>query len=88
MAGNTVLFKVNTEGFRMIRANMRPVQTSEYCPRLHLVIADIFREAGLPAGVLNVIHVATKDAPAVAEAVIGHPAVRYVPRCHPLKPGP
>ncbi|KAH7106031.1 aldehyde dehydrogenase [Auriculariales sp. MPI-PUGE-AT-0066] len=53
-------------------------KTSEHSPKSHLAIAQIFREAGLPAGVLNVIHVDTKDAAEVVEAVIAHPAVRKV----------
>ena len=40
-----------------------------------MLLADIFADAGLPAGVLNVIHVAPKDAPEVVEAIIAHPSV-------------
>ncbi|MDX2939384.1 aldehyde dehydrogenase family protein [Streptomyces ipomoeae] len=40
--------------------------------------AEIFAEAGLPPGVLNVITHAPGDAGVVAEALISHPAVRRV----------
>jgi acyl-CoA reductase-like NAD-dependent aldehyde dehydrogenase len=45
---------------------------------MHSLLAHVFIEAGLPPGVLNIIHVAAKDAPEVTEAVIAHPAVRSV----------
>lgn len=53
-------------------------KTSEYSPKIHTFAAQLFKDAGLPAGVLNMIHVAPKDSPAVCEAVIAHPAVRKV----------
>ncbi|WP_309500418.1 aldehyde dehydrogenase family protein [Streptomyces shenzhenensis] len=40
--------------------------------------AEVFAEAGLPPGVLNVITHAPGDAGAVADALISHPAVRRV----------
>lgn len=44
-------------------------------PKTQMLLAEIFADAGLPAGVLNIIHVAPQDAPAVVEAIIAHPAV-------------
>jgi acyl-CoA reductase-like NAD-dependent aldehyde dehydrogenase len=41
-----------------------------------LLWGEILAEAGLPAGVLNVVTHAPGDAPAVADALIQHPAVR------------
>jgi acyl-CoA reductase-like NAD-dependent aldehyde dehydrogenase len=43
-----------------------------------LFIADVLREAGLPAGVLNVVTNAREDAGAVAEALISDKRVRMV----------
>ena len=43
-----------------------------------LFIADVLREAGLPAGVLNVVTNAPADAPEVARALIGDKRVRAV----------
>ncbi len=54
------------------------LKSSEFCPRLHRIIADCFTEAGLPAGVLNVISNAPKDAAAVVEALIKAPEVKHV----------
>jgi acyl-CoA reductase-like NAD-dependent aldehyde dehydrogenase len=54
------------------------LKASEVCPATHRLIADCFAEAGLPQGVLNVVTHDAKDAQAVVEAMIAHPAVRRV----------
>ncbi|CAD6568982.1 MAG: hypothetical protein CYPHOPRED_003010 [Cyphobasidiales sp. Tagirdzhanova-0007] len=54
------------------------LKTSEHSPKVHTFAAQLFVDAGLPAGVLNVVHIAQQDAPAVCEAIIAHPAVRKV----------
>ncbi|KAJ5398867.1 hypothetical protein N7465_009356 [Penicillium sp. CMV-2018d] len=51
---------------------------SELSPKCFWALGDIFRQAGLPAGCLNVIFHQTSDAPAVTNALIAHPAVRKV----------
>ncbi|MFO6453438.1 MULTISPECIES: aldehyde dehydrogenase [unclassified Aeromicrobium] len=51
---------------------------SELSPKSHQLIAEIFHEAGLPAGVLNFITTKSEDADAVVSAIIAHPAVRRV----------
>jgi acyl-CoA reductase-like NAD-dependent aldehyde dehydrogenase len=53
-------------------------KASEMCPGTHRLIGEVLVEAGLPAGVVNVITHDAKDAPEVVEALIGHPAVRRV----------
>jgi len=58
--------------------NTTVLKTSEFSPRVHIAIAEILTQAGLPAGVLNVIHVDPKDAPTVVESVIAHSAVGKV----------
>jgi acyl-CoA reductase-like NAD-dependent aldehyde dehydrogenase len=54
------------------------LKASEICPRTHMLIGAAFHEAGLPAGVVNVITNDVADAPAVVGALIAHPAVRRV----------
>jgi len=54
------------------------LKASELCPMTHRLIGEVLRDAGLPAGALNVVLNAPKDAAAVVEALIGHPAVRRV----------
>lgn len=54
------------------------LKASEQCPGTHRLIATALVEAGLPAGVINVITNAPEDASAVVAALIAAPAVRRV----------
>jgi len=54
------------------------LKASELCPKTHSLIGDVMRAAGFPRGVVNVVTNAPKDAAAVVEALIAHPAVRRV----------
>jgi acyl-CoA reductase-like NAD-dependent aldehyde dehydrogenase len=51
---------------------------SEVSPGTHGMIGQIFRDAGFPAGVVNVILNAPNDAPEVVGEMIAHPAVRRI----------
>ncbi|SCZ90067.1 BZ3500_MvSof-1268-A1-R1_Chr1-3g01756 [Microbotryum saponariae] len=62
----------------IIGGNVVILKTSEMSPKTQLTLAQLFHDAGLPAGVLNVIHVDPKDAPAVVEAIIAHDSVGKV----------
>jgi len=54
------------------------LKASEVCPATHRLIGAVLTEAGLGDGVVNVITHEPKDAEAVAEALIAHPAVKRV----------
>jgi len=54
------------------------LKASESCPGVHRLIGQCLVEAGIPKGVINVISNDPKDAAAVVEALIAHPAVRRV----------
>ncbi len=54
------------------------LKSSENCPALHRLIGTVLQDAGVPPGVVNVISNDPKDAPAVVERLIAHPAVRRV----------
>lgn len=54
------------------------LKASEACPGVHRMIGQCLHEAGLPAGVINVITNDPADAAAVVEALIAHPTVRRV----------
>jgi acyl-CoA reductase-like NAD-dependent aldehyde dehydrogenase len=54
------------------------LKSAEMCPMTHWLIADTLRQAGLPAGVVNLISNAPGEAKAVVDALIAHPAVRRV----------
>lgn len=51
---------------------------SEVSPGTHAMIGDVFRDAGFPDGVVNVILNAPADAADVVAEMIAHPAVRRV----------
>lgn len=54
------------------------LKASEVCPATHRLIGEVCRDAGFPAGVVNVVTNAPADAPAVVERLIAHPRVRRV----------
>src|SRR5689334_7791573 len=54
------------------------LKASEVCPATHRLIAATLRDAGMADGVINVITHEPKDAEAVVEALISHPAVKRV----------
>ncbi|KAG8710428.1 hypothetical protein FRC09_000145 [Ceratobasidium sp. 395] len=62
----------------IMAGNTAILKTSEHSPRLHMAVAQIFAEAGLPDGVLNVVHVDPEQAPKLTEMMIAHPAIRKV----------
>ncbi|HEY6758020.1 MAG TPA: aldehyde dehydrogenase [Baekduia sp.] len=51
------------------------LKASEECPRTHAAVAKAVADAGVPAGVINLITNRPEDAAAVVEALIAHPAV-------------
>jgi vanillin dehydrogenase len=73
-----VILGVRALGLPLACGNTVILKASEICPGTHRLIAECLREAGLPPGVLNVITNAPEDAPALIEALIGHPAVRRI----------
>ena len=54
------------------------LKASELCPRTHSLIIEAFAGAGFPAGVVNIVTNAPKDAADVVGALIDHPAVRRI----------
>ncbi|MER9296329.1 aldehyde dehydrogenase [Mesorhizobium sp. M0621] len=54
------------------------LKASEMCPGTHRLIGQVLVEAGLPKGVINVVTNDPKDAAAIVEALVGHPAVKRV----------
>ena len=54
------------------------LKASELCPATQTLIGEVLNDAGIGAGVVNVITNAPEDAPAVVEQLIAHPAVKRV----------
>lgn len=73
-----VILGVRAVAVPLACGNTVVLKASELCPYTHRLIAESFRDAGLPAGVVNFVTHAATDAAAVVEAIISHPAVRRV----------
>jgi acyl-CoA reductase-like NAD-dependent aldehyde dehydrogenase len=54
------------------------LKASEVCPATHRLIGAVLNEAGLGEGVVNVVTHDPKDAEAIADALVAHPAVKRV----------
>lgn len=70
-------------GFRAVSyalaaGNTCVLKGSEMSPRCFWAIGSIFKAAGLPDGVLNVIFHRPQDAPEVTSAIIEHPFVKKI----------
>ncbi|MCF5725191.1 aldehyde dehydrogenase family protein [Pseudomonas syringae] len=62
----------------IVCGNTAILKASEQCPAVHFMIGELLRDAGLPQGVLNVVTHEAKDAAAIVEALVAHPAVKRV----------
>ena len=64
--------------YAIAAGNTTILKGSELAPRTAWVIGDIFKQAGLPAGVLNVLYHRPEDASAITTALIAHPLVKKI----------
>jgi acyl-CoA reductase-like NAD-dependent aldehyde dehydrogenase len=64
--------------FALGAGNTVVLKGSELSPRCYWAIGDVFREAGLPDGCLNVIYHRPRDAAEVTQKLIAHPAVKKI----------
>ncbi|KAH7028895.1 aldehyde dehydrogenase [Microdochium trichocladiopsis] len=62
--------------FALAAGNTTILKGPEFSPRCYWAIVDVFREAGLPTGCLNLILHRPADAAAVTEALIAAPEVK------------
>jgi len=53
-------------------------KSSESCPAVHRLIGTVLQEAGIPAGVLNILSNDPADAAQIVGALIDHPLVRHI----------
>ena len=73
-----VILGVRAIAMPLACGNTVVLKASEMCPGTHRLIGTIFRDAGFPPGVVNVVTNAPKDAAAVVDALIAHSVVRRV----------
>jgi vanillin dehydrogenase len=73
-----VILGVRSLAMPLACGNTVVMKASELCPGTHRLIGAVMQEAGLAPGVVNVVTNAPKDASAVVDALIAHPAVRRV----------
>jgi len=73
-----VILGVRAVAMPLACGNTVVLKSSEVCPKTHALIGAVLAEAGVGDGVINVISTDVKDAEAVSEAIIGHPAVRRI----------
>ncbi|MFD2236020.1 aldehyde dehydrogenase [Aureimonas populi] len=73
-----VILGVRAVAMPIACGNTVVLKASEMCPRTHRMIAETLGEAGLPAGVLNVVTHSAEDAPEVVKALIAHRKVKRI----------
>ncbi|KAK0499944.1 aldehyde dehydrogenase [Armillaria luteobubalina] len=54
------------------------LKASEYSPRSHALVSELFHEAGLPSGVLNFVAMSKETTPSLVSEMIGNPKIRLV----------
>ncbi|KAL6244797.1 hypothetical protein RBB50_008325 [Rhinocladiella similis] len=64
--------------FPIATGNTAILKGPEFSPRCYWAFSDVFREAGLPDGVLNTLFHRPSDAAAVTEQLISHPAIKKI----------
>ncbi|KAG6022694.1 hypothetical protein E4U41_002206 [Claviceps citrina] len=64
--------------FPIAAGNTVVLKAAEVCPRIFWTIVDIFRQAGLPKGVLNLIFHEPSDAPAITSSLIANVHVKKI----------
>jgi len=73
-----VILGVRAVAMPLACGNTVVFKASEACPAVHRLIGTALLEAGVPAGVCNVITNAPEDAAEVVAAMIDHPAVQHI----------
>ena len=73
-----IILGVRSVAMPLACGNTVVFKSSENCPHTHALIVESFREAGLPAGTINLVSNAPQDAPKIVETLIAHPKVRRI----------
>jgi acyl-CoA reductase-like NAD-dependent aldehyde dehydrogenase/ABC-type branched-subunit amino acid transport system ATPase component len=73
-----VILGVRAIAMPLACGNTVVLKASEICPATHRLIGQTLRDAGIPAGVVNVVTNAPQDAGKIVDTLIAHPAVRRI----------
>jgi acyl-CoA reductase-like NAD-dependent aldehyde dehydrogenase len=73
-----IILGVRSIAMALACGNTVILKASELCPATHRALAEVLVEAGIPAGVINLLSNAPADASAIVEALVAHPVVRRV----------
>ena len=73
-----VILAVRAVAMPLACGNTVVLKPSEVCPATHALVGTVLNEAGLGAGVINVVSTDVKDAGEVSEALIAHAAVKRI----------
>jgi vanillin dehydrogenase len=73
-----VILGVRAVAAPLAYGNTVVLKASEQCPRTHAAIVEALGDAGLPEGAINLVTNDPKDAAAVVEKLIAHPAVQRI----------
>ncbi|KAF9893242.1 hypothetical protein FE257_011672 [Aspergillus nanangensis] len=69
---------VRAFSYALAAGNTCVLKGPEFSPKCYYHIVDIFREAGLPDGVLNLVYHQPQDASLVTTTLIAHPAIKKI----------
>jgi len=72
------VFGVRSAATAIATGNTAILKGSELTPRCYWAVGQAFHEAGLPAGVLNVLSCPPSRAEGIVNVMIEHPAVRHI----------
>lgn len=73
-----VVLSVRSLAMPLACGNTVVLKASELSPLTHELVVSTLHEAGLPEGVLGIVHNREDEAETIVEALIAHPAVRRV----------
>lgn len=73
-----VILGVRALALPLACGNTVVLKSSELCPGTHYLLVSTLRDAGFPAGVVNVISTPAPQTGEIVESLIAHPAVRRI----------
>jgi acyl-CoA reductase-like NAD-dependent aldehyde dehydrogenase len=72
------VFGVRSAATAIATGNTTILKGSELTPRCYWAVGKAFHEAGLPAGVLNILSCPASKAEEIVNVMIEHPAIKHV----------